>query len=213
MLSIAATVAVNNDTPVDKVARRALLTDRWYDVVDSDGREIGGHWFEIHEDGRFVGQTMCGNSFQSTIEWAADNGSHFDATTDVGTMTAAGEYRYDPIVARPGSTTAKSTRSLSDADRIVIAEGLRSGRSKTSIPGELGRSVSSVCHRGSTQLRSLSGVPPARCASTNADAATAPEAAASRPQPGSAGLVGGCVRRKCRAGLTSTLARMGSGRG
>ena len=56
-----------------------------------------------------------------------------------------GEYRYDPIVAPPGSTTAESTRYLSDAERIVIADGLRSGRSKRSIAGELGRSVSSVC--------------------------------------------------------------------
>jgi hypothetical protein len=100
MLSVAATEAANRDTPDAKVARRALLTDRRYYVVDSDGRQIGGHWFEIHADGRFVGQTMCGNSFQGTIEWTADNASRFDATTHVDTMTAAG-CTGAPLVAPP----------------------------------------------------------------------------------------------------------------
>ena len=56
-----------------------------------------------------------------------------------------GEHRYDPIIDPPAATTAESARYLSDAERIVIADGLRSGRSKRSIAGELGRSVSSVC--------------------------------------------------------------------
>ena len=56
-----------------------------------------------------------------------------------------GEYRYDPIVAPRASTTNGSERYLSDVERIVIADGVLAGRSKRSIAGELGRSVSSVC--------------------------------------------------------------------
>ena len=55
-----------------------------------------------------------------------------------------GEYRYDPIVPS-GLTAIGSERYLSDQERIVIADGVRAGRSKRSIAGELGRSVSTVC--------------------------------------------------------------------
>jgi len=55
-----------------------------------------------------------------------------------------GEYRYDPIVS-PGTPTSESGRYLSDAERIVIADGVRAGRSRRSIADELGRSVSTVC--------------------------------------------------------------------
>jgi len=55
-----------------------------------------------------------------------------------------GEYRYDPIVA-PAGLAAGSGRYLSDRERIVIADGVRAGRSKRSIAAELGRSVSTVC--------------------------------------------------------------------
>jgi len=55
-----------------------------------------------------------------------------------------GEYRYDPIVP-PGSAATGSGRYLSDQERIVIADGVRAGRSRRSIAGELGRSVSTVC--------------------------------------------------------------------
>jgi IS30 family transposase len=55
-----------------------------------------------------------------------------------------GEYRYDLIVP-PGSAGSGSGRYLSDQERIVIADGLRAGRSRRSIAGELGRSVSMVC--------------------------------------------------------------------
>ena len=55
-----------------------------------------------------------------------------------------GEYRYDPIVP-PGSASAGPERDLSNQERIVIADGIRAGRSKRSIAGELGRSVSTVC--------------------------------------------------------------------
>ena len=54
------------------------------------------------------------------------------------------EYRYDPVVA-PGSLSAESGRYLSDQERIVIADGVRAGRSRRSIASELGRSVSTVC--------------------------------------------------------------------
>ncbi len=55
-----------------------------------------------------------------------------------------GVYRYDPIVP-PGSTAPGSDRYLSGEERIVIADGVRAGRSKRLIAGELGRSVSTVC--------------------------------------------------------------------
>jgi len=55
-----------------------------------------------------------------------------------------GEYRSDPIVP-PGSAADGSGRYLSDQERIVIADGMRAGRSKRPIAGELGRSVSTVC--------------------------------------------------------------------
>ena len=55
-----------------------------------------------------------------------------------------GEYRYDPIVA-PGPQALGSDRYLSDQERIVIADGVRAGRSKRAIAGELGRSPSTVC--------------------------------------------------------------------
>jgi len=55
-----------------------------------------------------------------------------------------GEYRYDPIVP-PGSAADGSGRYLSDQERIVIADGIRAGRSRRSVAGELGRSVSTVC--------------------------------------------------------------------
>jgi IS30 family transposase len=55
-----------------------------------------------------------------------------------------GEYRYDPIVAL-GPKPPASDRYLSDQERIVIADGVRAGRTKRSIAVELGRSVSTVC--------------------------------------------------------------------
>lgn len=52
------------------------------------------------------------------------------------------EYTYDPIMP---TATEKSTRYLSDQERLMIAHGVRAGRSKRSIAVELGRSVLTVC--------------------------------------------------------------------
>jgi transposase, IS30 family len=54
-----------------------------------------------------------------------------------------GVYRYDPIV--PPKPLVSSPRYLSGDERLVIADGVRAGRTKTSIALELGRSVSTVC--------------------------------------------------------------------
>lgn len=55
-----------------------------------------------------------------------------------------GGYRYDPIVS-PVTPMSDSERYLAGRERIVIADGVRAGRSRRSIADELGRSVSTVC--------------------------------------------------------------------
>lgn len=58
--------------------------------------------------------------------------------------TKHGEYRYDPIVP-PAPLGPGSGRYLSGDERLVIADGIRAGRSRRAIAGELNRSVSTVC--------------------------------------------------------------------
>ena len=53
-----------------------------------------------------------------------------------------GEYSYEPIMPPAAEL---SQRYLSDQERIVVADGVRAGRSKRAIAVELGRSVSTVC--------------------------------------------------------------------
>ncbi len=57
------------------------------------------------------------------------------------------EYHYAPIV--PPKAPLVSPRYLSDRERLIIADGVRAGRSSRSIATELKRSTSTVCRERS----------------------------------------------------------------